>query len=55
MENEMMGLILGGEEPVAAAEAWLKQHPDTLGPWLEGVTTFEGEPGLPAVQQALGL
>jgi glycine betaine/proline transport system substrate-binding protein len=55
MENEMMGLILGGEDPAAAAEAWLKEHPDTLGPWLEGVTTLEGEPGLPAVQQALEL
>ena len=55
MENEMMGLILGGEAPEDAAEAWLKDHPDVLGPWLEGVTTFEGEPGLPAVQAALGV
>ena len=45
----MMGLILGGEAPDDAAEAWLKDHPDVLGPWLEGVTTFDGEPGLPAV------
>ena len=55
MENEMMGLILGGEDPDDAAEAWLKEHPDVLGPWLEGVTTIDGEPGLPAVQAALGL
>jgi glycine betaine/proline transport system substrate-binding protein len=55
MENEMMGLILGGEAPDDAAEAWLKDHPDVLGPWLEGVTTLEGEPGLPAVQAELGL
>jgi glycine betaine/proline transport system substrate-binding protein len=55
MENEMMGLILDGEAPDDAAEAWLKDHPEVLGPWLEGVTTFEGEPGLPAVQAALGL
>ena len=38
-----------------AAEAWLKANPDALGPWLEGVTTFDGQPGLPAVQAALGL
>jgi glycine betaine/proline transport system substrate-binding protein len=55
MENEMMGLILDGEEPVAAAEQWLKENPDALGPWLEGVTTFDGQPGLPAVQAALGV
>jgi glycine betaine/proline transport system substrate-binding protein len=55
MENEMMGLILDGERPDAAAEAWLKEHPEALGPWLEGVTTIDGEPGLPAVQAALGL
>ena len=55
MENEMMGLILEGEAPDDAAEAWLKDHPDVLGPWVEGVTTFDGQPGLPAVQAALGL
>ena len=51
----MMGLILGGEAADDAAEAWLKDHPDVLGPWLEGVTTLGGEPGLPAVQAELGL
>jgi glycine betaine/proline transport system substrate-binding protein len=55
IENEMMGLILGGEAPDAAAEAWLKDHPDLLGPWLEGVTTFDGQPGLAAVHSALGV
>jgi len=55
VENQMMGLILGGEDPVPAAEAWLKEHPDALGPWLEGVTTFDGQPGLAAVQASLGL
>ena len=52
----MMGLILDeGQSPDEAAEAWLKDHPDAIGPWLDGVTTFAGEPGLPAVQAALGL
>ena len=43
-----MALILDdGESPDDAAETWLKAHPDALGPWLEGVTTLDGEPGLP--------
>jgi glycine betaine/proline transport system substrate-binding protein len=54
MENEIMGAILDeGMEPGAAAEAWLKEHPDVLEGWLEGVTTTGGEPGLPAVQASL--
>jgi len=56
IENEIMALILDeGESPADAAETWLKANPDALGPWLEGVTTLDGEPGLPAVQAALGL
>ena len=41
--------------PEEAANAWLKEHPDVLEGWLEGVTTFEGEPGLPAVKEHLGI
>lgn len=56
MENEVMGAILDeGEAPDEAAEAWLQASPDVLDSWLEGVTTVEGEPGLPAVKAALGL
>jgi glycine betaine/proline transport system substrate-binding protein len=56
MENAMMGKILDdGEEPAAAAKAWLAANPDAITPWLEGVTTLGGEPGLPAVKAALGL
>jgi glycine betaine/proline transport system substrate-binding protein len=56
MENEIMGAILdGGEDPEAAASAWLKEHAEVLDGWLDGVTTFEGEPGLAAVRQHLGL
>jgi glycine betaine/proline transport system substrate-binding protein len=56
MENEIMGAILNdGEDPNAAASAWLKEHPDVVESWLEGVTTFEGEPGLPAVEEHLGI
>lgn len=54
-ENQMMDAILnGGESPDAAAEAWLKANPDALGPWLDGVTTLDGQPGLEAVQAELG-
>jgi glycine betaine/proline transport system substrate-binding protein len=56
MENEIMGAILdGGEDPEDAAGAWLKEHADVLDSWLDGVTTFEGEPGLPAVKEHLGI
>ena len=56
LENEVMGLILDdGKEPPAAAKQWLAAHPDVLGPWLDGVTTIDGQPGLPAVKAKLGL
>jgi glycine betaine/proline transport system substrate-binding protein len=56
LENEMMGKILDdGMSPDEAAEDWLKANPASLDPWLEGVTTFDGRPGLPAVKAALGL
>jgi glycine betaine/proline transport system substrate-binding protein len=55
MENEIMGAILNdGEDPNDAAAAWLKEHPEVVEGWLEGVSTFEGEPGLPAVKEHLG-
>ncbi|MDR0809862.1 MAG: choline ABC transporter substrate-binding protein [Gemmobacter sp.] len=56
MENEIMGAILdSGTDPKEAASAWLKANPDTLGPWLDGVTTRDGGDGLAAVKTALGL
>ena len=56
MENEIMSAILeGGEEPLAAATAWLKSNPEILGGWLAGVTTLGGDDGLAAVQASLGL
>jgi len=55
MENEIMGAILDdGEEPEAAARAWLAGSPDVLDGWLDGVTTLGGEPALDAVKAALG-
>ena len=55
MENALMGSVLGGEDAKAAATAWLKAHPDALTPWLAGVTTLDGKPGLDAVKSSLGL
>ncbi|MBN8994028.1 MAG: choline ABC transporter substrate-binding protein [Rhizobiales bacterium] len=56
MENEVMGKILfDGEEAPKAAEEWLKANPDAWAAWLDGVTTFDGKPGLDAVKASLGL
>ena len=56
MENEIMGAILDdGQDPNDAAAAWLKAHPDVIATWLEGVTTFDGDDGLAAVKEHLGM
>lgn len=56
MENEIMGAILNdGEDADDAAAAWLKANPDTLGPWLDGVTTKDGGDAMAAVKAELGL
>jgi glycine betaine/proline transport system substrate-binding protein len=56
MENEIMGAILDeGEDADDASLAWMKANPDVLDGWLDGVTTKDGEPGLPAVKSAFGL
>ncbi|WP_127522284.1 choline ABC transporter substrate-binding protein [Mesorhizobium sp. Z1-4] len=56
MENEIMGAILNdGAEPNDAATAWLKANPDAAGPWLEGVTTFDGGDAAAAVKAKLGM
>ncbi len=54
MENEIMGSILNdGEDPSAAAKAWLGAHKDALAPWLDGVTTKDGGDAMAAVEAAL--
>jgi glycine betaine/proline transport system substrate-binding protein len=56
MENDVMGMILNdGMEPEKAARKWLQKHPAVLDTWLQGVTTVDGKPGLPAVKASLGL
>jgi glycine betaine/proline transport system substrate-binding protein len=56
LENGMMNLILSdGMDGPAAANAYLKANPGILEPWLAGVNTFEGNPGLQAIKVSLGL
>ncbi|MCC5983863.1 MAG: choline ABC transporter substrate-binding protein [Rhodobacteraceae bacterium] len=54
MENAIMAAILDdGQDPEAAALAWLSDNPDAMGPWLAGVTTRDGEDALAAVTAIL--
>ena len=56
IENLVMNKILSNdEEGSAAAKDWLKTNPPQLTAWLDGVTTFDGKPGLDAVKKSLGL
>ncbi|HEY1943299.1 MAG TPA: choline ABC transporter substrate-binding protein [Roseiarcus sp.] len=56
IENVVMNKILtDGMEGPKAAEAWIKTNPPELAGWLDGVTTFDGKPGLPAVKANFGL
>ena len=56
MENEIMGAILNdGEEPVAAATAWLRAHPEVLDDWLAGVQSMDGRPALAVVKASINL
>lgn len=56
IENQVMGLILNDSKaPEEAAADWLKKNPGQLDAWLAGVTTLDGQPGLPAVKASLGL
>lgn len=54
MENEVMGAILNdGEEPMAAARAWLAANPDAATAWLADVTTRDGNDPHSALAEAL--
>lgn len=54
MENQLMGAIMDdGVDPREAARSYLNENSDVLEAWLDGVTTREGDPALPAVQAAL--
>ncbi|MDF3933655.1 choline ABC transporter substrate-binding protein [Pseudomonas citronellolis] len=54
MENTIMGSILDDKmEPEDAAKAWIRNNPQALEPWLKGVATVDGKPGLEAVKGSL--
>lgn len=56
MENQLMAEIMDrGEDPRDAARAYLKANPEVLEVWLDGVTTLQGEPALPAIMQTLDI
>ena len=59
-QSRLQGLdhLLDGAAPflgTQAAAAYLKAHPELLATWLDGVTTQDGKPGLPAVKTSLGI
>lgn len=55
-ENYGMQKIMGeGMAAADAAAAMMRARPELLERWLDGVTTFDGQPGLPAVRAALGI
>jgi glycine betaine/proline transport system substrate-binding protein len=55
-ENRIMGAILDdGADPLEAAAADIKAHPEKVDAWLTGVTTIDGADGTAAVKKSLGL
>jgi glycine betaine/proline transport system permease protein len=55
IEDSVMNAILtNGVAPAQAAEAWLKANPAIWANWLDGVTTFDGKPAVPALKASLG-
>jgi glycine betaine/proline transport system substrate-binding protein len=56
METQIMVAIADEkEDPEKAASSWIKEHPEVLDSWLNGVTTFDGQDGLAAVKAHLGI
>jgi glycine betaine/proline transport system substrate-binding protein len=54
-ENHGMQLIIDeGKDAATAAREMMRRNPQMLDQWLEGVTTFDGKPALPAIKEALG-
>ncbi|WPC04809.1 choline ABC transporter substrate-binding protein [Pseudomonas benzenivorans] len=52
-ESQLMEPIMAREDAKAVARKWLKDNPQELSRLLAGVTTFDGQDGLAAVQSAL--
>lgn len=54
-ENQGMQVVVReSKDPGEVAREMIKHHPEKLAKWLDGVTTFDGKPALPAAQAAFG-
>ncbi|HEX9448303.1 MAG TPA: glycine/betaine ABC transporter substrate-binding protein, partial [Dongiaceae bacterium] len=54
-ENRGIQMMLRqGQKGPDAARLMLRQHPELVKAWLDGVTTLDGQDGLAAVQKVLG-
>jgi glycine betaine/proline transport system substrate-binding protein len=40
-------------QPAEAGMMWVKAHPEIYRKWLDGITTVDGKPALPAFEAAL--
>jgi glycine betaine/proline transport system substrate-binding protein len=49
----MMVPIMDRKAPTDVAKQWLKDHPEDMKRWLDGVTTFDGKDAATAVQVAV--
>jgi glycine betaine/proline transport system substrate-binding protein len=52
-ESQMMVPIMDRKAPTDVAKQWLKDHPEDMKRWLDGVTTFDGKDAATAVQVAV--
>ena len=43
-ESRMMQPLLDHKDALESARKWLQEHPEDKARWLEGVTTFDGQP-----------
>ena len=55
IETAWMVDVANGKKPEDVVTAWMKANPDQVAKMLAGVTTFDGQPGEPAVKKALGM
>ena len=55
MESAIMQTIGDGADGEKASADWLKANPAVLDAWLAGVSTTDGQDGLPVVKKSLGL
>ncbi|MGX9364899.1 ABC transporter substrate-binding protein [Desulfoplanes sp. PS50] len=55
MMNEIMTMMFKDDnlQPAEAGMMWVKAHPEIYRKWLDGITTVDGKPALPAFEAAL--